>query len=75
MFEGSIHDDLDSNIELYRSCEVPGVSFQGAEQPLPETTLPQLENTVLLTGSTGALGSRIPDTLLENGLRKAYCSN
>jgi len=46
MFEGSIGDDLDSVVALDHSCEVPSVSFQGAEQPLSKTKVTYLSRRV-----------------------------
>lgn len=75
MQEVSMHDDLDSDLELDSTSETSGMNSQAAEQPPLRTTVLQPKTAVLLTGSTGALGSYILDALLEGGSQRVYCFN
>jgi thioester reductase-like protein/acyl-coenzyme A synthetase/AMP-(fatty) acid ligase/aryl carrier-like protein len=70
----SMSDDMDSDLELDSTRGISGIGCRAAEQPSPGTTVLQPKTAVLLTGSTGALGSYILNALLEDGSR-VYCFN
>lgn len=67
--------DLDSDLQRDSTPGASGIGYQAAEHPFHETTVLQPNTAVLLTGSTGALGSYILDALLEGGSRRVYCLN
>lgn len=71
----TVHDGWVSEPELDDILTISDVSSQTTEQPLSEITTSQPNNAVLLTGSTGALGSYILNSLLEGGTRRVYCFN
>lgn len=71
----TMHDDWVSELELDDANTISDVSSRTAKQPPSEIATSQPNNAVLLTGSTGALGSYVLDALLKGGTRKVYCFN
>ena len=67
--------DLDSDLQLDSTRGMSGIGYRAAEQLSPETTILQPNTTVLLTGSTGALGSYILNALREGGSGRVCCFN
>jgi thioester reductase-like protein len=71
----SMHGDRVGVLELDDIRTISAASSETVEQPLAEIATSQPDKAVLLTGSTGALGSYMLDALLEGGTRRVYCFN
>lgn len=71
----TIHGDRVGELKLDDIRTISAASSGTVEQPLAEIATSQPNKAVLLTGSTGALGSYMLDALLEGGTRRVYCFN
>ncbi|KAF2873104.1 hypothetical protein BDV95DRAFT_490710 [Massariosphaeria phaeospora] len=66
---------FDASLDRLDAAEHQRIVSQDARWPRQRVTAPQSENAILLTGSTGALGSHILDALLESTTQRIYCLN
>ncbi|KAI7215766.1 acetyl-CoA synthetase-like protein [Hortaea werneckii] len=72
--------DAEETLHVYQSkidalFEPSGLILKPPEEADESTSTLESEGPILLTGSTGALGSHLLNTLLERGTQMVYCLN